>query len=367
MGISLSSFCHWLLFLFILCPLYAGCLTAAELVHFSKALGHSWTIFAQKIGYEAEELKVAGSTKLSKKAFFAKIWLVPKFDNDQVKNLLCELLTAIQLGDVLHNFWIRLSQAESSRHGISALETSTSTFTMSLLDAPEGSRSESDVASTDTETETETETPSESEGERAKKDVSATVVGQNCDSLSAKAASQSDSGLVSPPSSGSAAWSMVTSLSASSVPPPWEEPEDSTETLLDPGDLYSSAKSGFDQGFPDAYRMSFLDATEVFSSVSDMASTNHEAKTETETSESEGERTKKNISPTVVGQNCDSLGTKVASQFDSGWFLHLILLITCSTFMQSSLLYHMMLSVISRRPVMHIFCTVFWCYVCLLL
>ena len=206
MRISLNSFCHWLLFLFILCPSHAGCLAAAELVHFSKALGHSWTIFAQKIGYEAEELKVAGSSKLSKKTFFAKIWLVPKFDDDQVKKLLCELLTTIQLDYVLRNFRNRLSRGESSRHGISALDTNTSTFTMSLLDAPEGSRSESDVASTDTETETETETetPSESEGERAKKDVSAAFVGQNCDSLGAKAASQSDSGLVSAPNTSEA-------------------------------------------------------------------------------------------------------------------------------------------------------------------
>ena len=254
MGISLSLFCHWLLFLFILCPLHADCLAAAELVHFSKALGHSWTIFAQKIGYEAEELKVAGSSKLSKKTFFAKIWLVPKFDDDQVKKLLCELLTTIpELDYVLRNFRNRLSRGENSRHGISALDTSTSTFTMSLLDAPEGSRSESDVASTDTETETETETetPSESESEGAKKDVSAAVVGQNCDSLGAKAASQSNSGLVSAPSSGSAAWSMVNSLSASSLPPTWEEPEDSSKTLLDPGDWSSSAESGFDQGFSD--------------------------------------------------------------------------------------------------------------------
>ena len=209
MGISLSSFCHWLLFLFILCPSHAGCLAAAELVHFSKALGHSWTIFAQKIGYEAEELKVAGSSKLSKKTFFAKIWLVPKFDDDQVKKLLCELLTAIpDLDYVLRNFRYRLSRGESSRHGISALDTSTSTFTMSLLDGSEGSRSESDMASTDTEfeteTETETETPSESKGERAKKDVSAAVVGQNCDSLGAKAASQSNSGLVSAPNTSKA-------------------------------------------------------------------------------------------------------------------------------------------------------------------
>ena len=204
MGINLSWFCHWLLFLFILCPLHAGCLTAAELVHFSKALGHSWTIFAQKIGYEAEELKVAGSSKLSKKAFFAKIWLVPKFDDDQVKNLLCELLTAIQLD-------------------ISTLVTSASTFKMSLLDASEGSRSDLDMVST--ETETETETPSESEEERAKNEVS--FVGQNCNSLGAKVASQSDSGLVSAPSSGSAAWSMETSLSASSVPPTCEVYSDS--------------------------------------------------------------------------------------------------------------------------------------------
>ena len=203
MRISLSSFCHWLLFLFILCPSHAGCLAAAELVHFSKALGHSWTIFAQKIGYEAEELKVAGSSKLLKKLFFAKIWLVPRFDDDQVKNLLCELLTAIpDLDYVLRNFRNRLSRAESSRHGISALDTST--FTMSLLDGTEGSRSESDVASTDTETQTETETLSESEREGAKKNVSAAVVGQNCDSLGAKAASQSDSGLVSAPNTSEA-------------------------------------------------------------------------------------------------------------------------------------------------------------------
>jgi len=245
-GISLSSFCHWLLFLFILCPLHAGYFTPAELVHFSKALGHSWTIFAQKIGYEPEELKVAGSSKVSKKTFFAEIWLVPRFDDDQVKNLLCELLTAIQsLNYVLHNFRNKLSRAKSSRHGISALDTSTSTFTMSSLEGSEGSRSESDMASTDTETETE------SEGEGAKKDVSATVVGQNCDSLGAKAASQSDSGLVSASSSGSGAWSMVNSLSASSVPPPCEEPEDSTKTLVDPGDWSLSAESGFEQVFSD--------------------------------------------------------------------------------------------------------------------
>ena len=159
-------------------------------------------IFAQKIGYEAEELKVDGSSKLSKKTFFAKIWLVPKFDDDQVKNLLCELLTTIQLD-------------------ISTLVTSASTFKMSLLDASEGSRSDLDMVST----ETETETPSESEEERAKNEVS--FVGQNCNSLGAKVASQSDSGLVSAPSSGSAAWSMETSLSASSVPPTYEVYSDS--------------------------------------------------------------------------------------------------------------------------------------------
>ena len=204
--------------MFILCPSHAGWLTAAELVHFSKALGHSWTIFAQKIGYEAEELKVAGSSKLSKKAFFDKIWLVPKFNNDQVKNLLCELLTAIQLHYVLHNFRNRSSQAESGRHGTSALDTSTSTSTMSLLDASQGSRSDSDMASTDTDTETETDAPSESEGGWADNEVLATFVVQNCYSLGADVASQSDSGLASAPISGSAALSMVTSLSASSVP-----------------------------------------------------------------------------------------------------------------------------------------------------
>lgn len=194
---------------------------------------------------------MAGSSKLSKKTFFAKIWLVPRFDDGQVKNLLCELLTTIKLDYVLHNFLNRLSRAESGRHGIGALDTSTSTFTMALLDPPEGSRSELDTASTDTGTETETEKHSDSEGERAKKDISATAVGQNCDSLGAKVASQSDSGLVSAPNSGSAAWSMVSSLSASSVPQPCEEPEDSTKTLVDPGEWSLAAESGFAQSFSD--------------------------------------------------------------------------------------------------------------------
>ena len=129
-----------MLFLFILCFLLsAGSLTQDELVHFSKALGHSWTVFALKIGFEEEELKVAGSKKLSKKGFFAEIWLVPKFDNDQVEHLLCELLTTLQQDDVLHNYQSRLSGAHlkgQSRQQPTALtvqERSTLRMTMHFI------------------------------------------------------------------------------------------------------------------------------------------------------------------------------------------------------------------------------------------
>ena len=168
-----------MLFLFILCFfLSAGSLTQDELDHFTKALGHSWTIFAQKIGFEEEELKVVGSKKLSKKGFFAEIWLVPKFDNDQVQHLLCELLATLQQGDVLQSYRSRLTRA---------------------LDPSDGSKSESDVPSTDTDT----DTPAESEAEGPTKDGSATVIGRNEVTLGTKVASRFSSGLLSSPGSGS--------------------------------------------------------------------------------------------------------------------------------------------------------------------
>ena len=238
-------------------------------------------MFGLKIGYEEKELKLAGSSKLSKKAFFAEIWLVPKFDVDKVNDLLCGLLTAVQQEDALRNFRNRLSRAASS-HGLGALDRSTNTVTMSTLHASKGSRSESEltattdtdtsdgskseseltsvsidrdtadparcepeVTSTDSETETGTETETETEAEGPRKDSSATVVEQNGNSLGAKLASQSDSGLVSSPSSGSGALSMV----ASSLPPPCEDPEDSSGTLVDSGEWSSSDESSFAQDF----------------------------------------------------------------------------------------------------------------------
>ena len=152
-------------------------------------------MFAQKIGFEEEELKVVGSKQLSKKGFFAKIWLVPKFDNDQVEHLLCELLIAVQQDDVLHKYQSRLSRA---------------------LNSSDGSKSDSDVPSTVTDT--DTDTPAESEAEGPRKVGSATVSGQNEDTLGAGVTSQSNSGLLSSPGS---------------------------------GDWSSSAESGFDQGFSD--------------------------------------------------------------------------------------------------------------------
>ena len=164
----------------------AGSLTPDELVHFTKALGHSWTMFAQKIGFKEEELKVVGSKQLSKKGFFAEIWLVPKFDNDQVKHLLCELLTAVQQDDVLQKYQSRLSRA---------------------LNSSDGSKSASDVPSTDTDTDTDTHTdtdsPTESEAEGPRKVGSAMVIGRNEDTLGTKVAPQSSSGLLSSPGSGS--------------------------------------------------------------------------------------------------------------------------------------------------------------------
>ena len=259
--------------------MHAGSLTPAELVHFSKALGHSWTMFALKIGYEEKEQKLAGSSKLSKKAFFAEIWLVPKFDVDKVNDLLCGLLTAVQQEDVLRNFRNRLSRVANS-HGLDALDRSTSTVTMSTLHASKGSRSESELTSTtdtdtsdgskseseltsvsmdrdtadparcepevtSTDTETETETPTETEAEGPRKDSSATVVERNGNSLGAKLTSQSDSGLVSSPSSGSGALSMA----ASSLPPPCEDSENSSGTLVDSGEWSSSDESSFAQDF----------------------------------------------------------------------------------------------------------------------
>ena len=174
-------FVHYqLLFLFILSFLSTGSLTQDELVRFTKALGHSWTIFAQKIGFEEEELTVVGSKQLSKKGFFSKIWLVPKFDNGQVEHLLCELLTTVQQDDVLDKYQSRLPRA---------------------LDSSDGSKSEADVPSNDTDTDTDTSAESEAEGPR--KDDSATVIGRNEDTLSTKVASQSSSGLLSSPGSGS--------------------------------------------------------------------------------------------------------------------------------------------------------------------
>ena len=199
-------------------------------------------MFAQKIGYEQNELKVEGASKLSKKAFFSQIWLVPKFDSDQLKNLFCELLKTVQEEDVLRNFMNRLSRA-ASRGGLAALDTSISTFTMSSLPGLEAAGSESDSSTT------ETETPSESDVEGPRKYSSATVVEQNGDSFSAKVASQSDSGL---PSSSwrSSALSAVASLSASSVPPPCED-LDSSVTLVDKGEWSSSDESTIAQGFFD--------------------------------------------------------------------------------------------------------------------
>ena len=171
-------FCSFFVFL------SAGSLTPDELVHFTKALGHSWTMFAQKIGFEEEELKVAVSKKLSKKGFFAEIWLVPKFDNDQVAQLLCELLTAVQQHDVLDNYRRRLFRAQ---------------------DSSDGWKSESDVPSTDTDTDTstDTDTHTENEAEGPRKNSSATVSGRNEDIHGAKVASQSSTGLLSSPGSGS--------------------------------------------------------------------------------------------------------------------------------------------------------------------
>ena len=171
-------FCSFFVFL------SAGSLTPDELVHFTKALGHSWTMFAQKIGFEEEELKVVGSKQLSKKGFFAEIWLVPKFDNGQVEQLLCELLTAVQQDDVLHKYQSRLFRA---------------------LNSSDGSKSESDVPSTDTDTDThtDTDTPAESEAEGPRKVGSAMVIGRNEDTLGTKVASQTSSGLLSSPGSGS--------------------------------------------------------------------------------------------------------------------------------------------------------------------
>ena len=175
-----------MLFLFVLSFLSTGSLTQDELVRFTKALDHSWTIFAQKIGFEEEELKVVDSKQLSKKGFFAEIWLVPKFDNGQVEHLLCELLTTVQQDDVLHKYQSRLPRA---------------------LDSSDGSKSESDVPSndtdTDTDTPTDTDTSAESEAEGPRKDDSATVIGRNEDTLGTKVASQSSSGLLSSPGSGS--------------------------------------------------------------------------------------------------------------------------------------------------------------------
>ena len=111
-SISVAFSVHSLFFL------SAGSLTQDELVHFTKALGHSWTVFAQKIGFEEEELKVVGSNTLSRKGFFAEIWLVPKFDNSQVEQLLCELLITLQRDDVLEKYQSRLSRALDSSDGI---------------------------------------------------------------------------------------------------------------------------------------------------------------------------------------------------------------------------------------------------------
>ena len=151
-------------------------------------------MFAQKIGFEEEELKVAVSKKLSKKGFFAEIWLVPKFD--QVEQLLCELLTTVQQDDVLDNYRRRLFRA---------------------LDSSDGWKSESDVPSTDTDTDThtdtdtptdtdthtDTDTPAESGAEGPRKVGSAMVIGRNEDTLGTKVAPQSSSGLLSSPGSGS--------------------------------------------------------------------------------------------------------------------------------------------------------------------
>ena len=132
-SISVAFFVHSLFFL------SAGSLTQDELVHFTKALGHSWTVFAQKIGFEEEELKVVGSKMLSRKGFFAEIWLVPKFDNSQVEQLLCELLTTLQQDDILHNYQSRLSRAHlkgQSRQQPTALtvqEKSTLRMTMHFI------------------------------------------------------------------------------------------------------------------------------------------------------------------------------------------------------------------------------------------
>lgn len=223
--------------------MHAGPLTGAELVHFTKALGHLWTMFAQKIGYKENELKVEGASRVSKKAFFSQIWLVPKFDKDQLKDLFRELLKTVQEEDVLRNFMNRLSRAES-RHGLAALDTSTSTFTMSSLLGSEVSGSESESSTTDTET------PSGSDVEGPRKGSSATVVEQNRDSIGAKVASQSDSGLPSSYRSSSGALSAVASLSASSVPPPCED-LDSSATLVDKGEWSSSDESTIAQGFFD--------------------------------------------------------------------------------------------------------------------
>ena len=114
-------------------------------------------MFAQKIGYEENELKVEGAAKLSKTAFFSQIWLVPKFDSDQLKDLLCELLITIQEEDALRSFRNKLFRA-ASRDGLAALSRSTSNDTISSLLSSEFSGSETDSSTTDTET------PSESDG-----------------------------------------------------------------------------------------------------------------------------------------------------------------------------------------------------------
>ena len=218
-------------------PLHAGAYEGDQLLSFRKALGHAWILFAQKIGYEDDELQLEGSSKISKKVFFSRIWRVPKFDNDEMKELFIELLSTTQLENALHNFRNRLSRA-ASRHGLAGLPPSgaTSTVTMASLSSSEST--------------TDTDTPSETD-EELQSEHSATVVERTKNSPGTVADSPLDShspDLRSPSSTGSDVTGTA-ALLASSVPPSREESDNSSATLV--GDWSSSDETVMVQDLSD--------------------------------------------------------------------------------------------------------------------
>ena len=130
---------------------------------FSKGLGHSWTTFAEKIGFTKSDLKKPNSTKVSKRWFFQSVWQLPHFDFAKGERLLTTALRTAGLFEELMNFTNKLPKglniAENRAHTMSELrqdsEKLTQDTTTTDTEAP------TDKTGTDMETLTDTRVDTE--------------------------------------------------------------------------------------------------------------------------------------------------------------------------------------------------------------